>query len=135
MNLIDVYRRFPTPEAAITHLERVRWGETPKCPYCGAETVARHAELDQRSRWQCWTCHKSFAATVGTIFHRSHVDLQRWFLLITLMLNAKNGLSATQAARDLDTRRPTVLSMMRRIRAPLNDDGQMLANFLLRLIR
>ena len=33
-------------------------------------------------------------------------------LLITLMLNAKKGLSAMQAARDLDMRRPTVWSMM-----------------------
>ena len=36
---------------------------------------------------------------------------------ITLMLNAKKGLSAMQAARDLEMRRPTVWSMMHRVRA------------------
>ncbi len=122
-----MYRRFPTPEAAIAHLERVRWGEAPKCPYCGAETVARHAETGRQSRWQCWTCYKSFSVTVGTIFHNSHVDLQRWFLLIALMLNAKKGLSAMQAARDLDMRRPTVWSMMHRVRTAMQDDGKLLS--------
>ncbi|MDE2439287.1 MAG: IS1595 family transposase [Patescibacteria group bacterium] len=76
---------------------------------------------------QCWSCHKSFSATVNTIFHNSHVDLQKWFLLISLMFSAKKGLSAMQAARDLDMRRPTVWSMMHRIRAAMKDDGKLLA--------
>ena len=124
-SLVEIYRRFPTPEAATAHLEKVRWPDGPICPYCGAATAARHNETG-RSRWQCWTCKKSFSATVGTIFHNSHIDLQRWFLLISLMLSAKKGLSAMQAARDLEMRRPTVWSMMHRIRQALADDGQLL---------
>ena len=124
-SIVEIYRRFPTPESATAHLEKVRWGEDPHCPYCGAFTAARHNETG-RSRWQCWTCNKSFSATVGTIFHNSHIDLQRWFLLISLMLNAKKGLSAMQAARYIEMRRPTVWSMMHRIRAALVDDGKLL---------
>jgi len=124
-SLVEIYRRFPTPGAATAHLEAVRWGDKPVCPYCAATKAARHNEPG-RSRWQCWGCEKSFSVTVGTIFHNSHVDLQRWFLLISLMVNAKKGLSAMQAARDLDMRRPTVWSMMHRIRAGLVDDGALL---------
>ncbi|MGH7744509.1 MAG: IS1595 family transposase [Candidatus Dormibacteria bacterium] len=125
--IVEIYRRWPTREACIDHLERVRWGESPTCPYCGAIHVARHRELLRDDRWQCSTCRRSFAVTVGTIFNRTHIDLQRWFLLIALMLNAKKGLSAMQAARDLEMRRPTVWSMMHRIRAALKDDGRLLA--------
>lgn len=100
-SLIGIYRQFPTKEDAIAHLEKVRWPDGPHCPQCGADTVARKAESGQRDRLQCWSCERSFSATVGTIFHNSHIDLQRWFLLIALMLNAKKGLSAMQAARDL----------------------------------
>lgn len=78
-------------------------------------------------RWQCQICSRSFTVTVGTIFHRTHVDLQRWFLLISLMLSARKGLSAMQAARDLDMRRPTVWSMMHRVRKALADDERLLA--------
>jgi hypothetical protein len=73
------------------------------------------------------SCERSFSATVGTIFHNSHIHLQRWFLLIALMLNGKKGLSAMQAARDLEMRRPTVWSMMHRIRGALVDDGALLS--------
>lgn len=126
-SLVEIYKRFPTKEAATAHLEKVRWPKGLTCPKCGADTVARKAEAGQADRLQCWSCERSFSATVGTIFHNSHVDLQRWFLLISLMLNAKKGLSAMQAARDLDMRRPTVWSMMHRIRGAMKDDGRLLS--------
>jgi transposase-like protein len=126
-SLVSIYKRFPTKEAATAHLEKVRWPHGPECPLCGSTSTARHAEKSQADRLQCWDCKKSFSATVGTIFHNSHIDLQRWFLLITLMLNAKKGLSAMQAARDLEMRRPTVWSMMHRIRAAMVDDGRLLS--------
>lgn len=126
-SLVEIYRHFPNKQAATAHLERVRWPDGPICPQCGADTVARKAEPHQADRLQCWSCERSFSATVGTIFHNSHIDLQRWFLLIALMLNAKKGLSAMQAARDLEMRRPTVWSMMHRIRAAMVDDGKLLS--------
>ncbi len=125
-NITEIYRRFPTPKAATAHLEQVRWPSGPVCPYCGATTAARHNEIG-RSRWQCWTCRRSFSATVGTIFHKSHIDLQRWFLLISLMLNAKKGISSLQASRDLEMRQPTVWAMMHKVRKALVDDGKLLA--------
>lgn len=125
-SIVEVYRRWPTRADCIAHLERIRWGESPICPYCGSVKIAHHREAT-RERWQCWACSRSFSVTVGTVFHNSHVDLQRWFLLISLMLSARKGLSAMQAARDLDMRRPTVWSMMHRIRRALVDDGKLLA--------
>jgi transposase-like protein len=126
-SIIAVYRRWPTAEDCLTHLEQVRWGDSPECPYCRSGKVSKHVEKGQRSRWQCSLCKKSFSVTVGTLFHNSHIDLQRWFLLISLMFSAKKGLSAMQAARDLEMRRPTVWSMMHRIRAAMTDDGKLLS--------
>lgn len=125
-SIVEIYRRWPTRNDCIRHLEAVRWGESPTCPYCGAAAISRHREATRDDRWQCQRCRRSFSVTVGTVFHNSHVDLHRWFLLIALMLSAKKGLSAMQAARDLDMRRPTVWSMMHRIRKALADDGQLL---------
>ncbi len=125
-SLVEIYRRFPTREAAIAHLERVRWSKGFFCPACGANTVSKKHEKNQQDRLQCWSCKRSHSATVGTIFHNSHIDLQRWFLLISLMLNAKKGLSSLQASRDLEMRQPTVWSMMHRIRAAMVDDGELL---------
>lgn len=129
-SIVEIYRRFPTREAAITHLEQVRWPHGPECPYCSWPGVSRNRDSGREltaARWKCQKCLRSFSATVGTIFHNSHIDLQRWYLLIALMLSAKKGLSAMQAARDLEMRRPTVWSMMHRIRRALADDGKLLA--------
>jgi transposase-like protein len=123
-SIVHIYRRFPTPESCIAHLEEVRWGDSPFCPYCHSPRVGR--KNDGGQRWNCHLCRKSFSVTVGTIFHNSHIDLQRWFLLIALIFSAKKGLSAMQAARDLEMRRPTVWSMMHRIRNAMKDDGQLL---------
>lgn len=60
------------------------------------------------------------------MFHHTHIDLQRWFLLISLMMSAKNGLSSVQAARDLEMRQPTVWSMMHRVRAAMVEEGDLL---------
>lgn len=125
--IVAVYRRWPTAEDCLAHLEQVRWGDSPECPYCKSDKISKHTEVDRRSRWQCGLCKKSFSVTVGTIFHNSHVDLQRWFLLISLMFSAKKRLSAMQAARDLEMRRATVWSMMNRIRTAMQDDGALLS--------
>lgn len=125
MNLIEIFRKFPTQEACLAHLEKARWGGQPRCTYCGSAHVGKHRELN-KVRWQCYECRKSFSVTVGTIFHNTHIALQKWFLLISLMLNAKKGLSAYQAARDIELRRPTVWSMMHRVRVAMEADGKLL---------
>jgi hypothetical protein len=75
-------------------------------------------------RWQCRKCTRAFAATVGTIFHGTHIPLRNWFLCIALMLNAKKSASAYQIARDLGMRRPTVWSMMHRVRVAMANDPE-----------
>jgi transposase-like protein len=124
-SIVHIYKRFPTPESCITHLEAVRWQGNPLCPYCHSERVGQ--KNDGGQRWNCHLCHKSFSVTVGTMFHNSHIDLQRWFLLVAIMFSAKKGVSACQAARDLEMRRPTVWGMMHKIRKAMKDDGRLLA--------
>lgn len=120
MNIIEIYKQYPDQEVCIAHLEKIRWKGMPLCTYCDSPRVYKHAEKN-KIRWQCGECRKSFSVTAGTIFHNTHIELQKWFLLISLMLNAKKGLSAYQAARDIDVRRATVWSMMHRIRKAMKD--------------
>ena len=122
MNIIQIFQQFPTQESCIKYLEQKRWGNKPICPYCQSTNTYPRKDL----RHHCNGCIKSFSVTVGTIFHDTRLPLQKWFLLIALMLNAKKGLSACQAARDLNMRRPTVWSMMHRIRKAMKDQGDLL---------
>lgn len=123
MNIIEVFNGFQTQEQAVEYLEKIRWNGRPTCPYCRSDAVGRHASGDRAGmRWQCRRCTRAFSATVGTIFHGTHVPLRNWFLCLALMMNAKKSASAYQIARDLGMRRPTVWSMMHRIRVAMAND-------------
>src|SRR6185312_6874711 len=123
MNILQLFQSFKTPEQALNHLEFARWKGRPVCPYCSSEKISRHASGDRAAmRRQCQDCKRAFAVTVGTIFHGTHIPLKNWFLVLALMLNAKKSASAYQIARDLGMRRPTVWSMMHRVRIAMASD-------------
>jgi transposase-like protein len=125
MNLLEIFQSFQTQEQAIDYFEGVRWQGKPFCPYCQSKKVCRHASGDRAGmRWQCEKCTRAFSVTVGTLFHGTHIPLKNWFLLLGLMLNAKKSASAYQIARDLGIRRPTVWSMMHRVRVAMANDPQ-----------
>ena len=115
MNILELIDKFSTQEECIKHLQNIRWGNKIKCVYCSSNKVCKHKEKN-KERLQCWSCKKSFSVTVDTIFHHTHIKLQKWFLVMSLMLNAKKGISSRQIARDLGIRQPTVWSVMNRIR-------------------
>lgn len=119
MSLLILLNKLPDQKACVKHLETVRWGGKTVCVYCGNQNVH---QMPNELRHHCNNCKKSFSVTVGTIFHDTKIELQKWFILIALLLNAKKGLSACQAARDIGLRRPTVWSMMHRIRKAMGGD-------------
>ena len=121
MNLIEVMERFPDQEACIEHLERIRWRGTPVCPHCESKDVVRKTEegVGRVGRWNCHDCNASFKVTCGTVFHGTKIELQKWFLAISLIVNAKKSLSSYQLARDLNLKQKAAWYLMTRIRAEM----------------
>ena len=119
MNIITVFERFPTQEACIKHLEAARWGDMVTCPYCKSDNTA-----PMENRHRCYDCKTSFSVTVGTIFHHTHLPLQKWFLAATLMLNAKKGLSALQLSRDLQVNKNTAWRIAMQFRKAMTQAEQ-----------
>lgn len=123
MNIIQIYKQFPTEKDCLDHLEKVKWNGVPTCPYCKSQ---KSTPLKSEQRYHCNACNTSFSVTVGTIFHNTKLDLQRWFLAISLMLNAHKGISARQLSRDLEVNKNTAWYMAMRIRRAMMDQGEML---------
>jgi len=121
MNITRIYEIFPTESDCIAHLEKVRWHGKPICPYCKSErTTAAPAE----QRHHCNNCNTAFSVTVGTIFHHTHLPLQKWLLAVSIVLNAKKGLSARQLARDLEVNKNTGWRMGMQIRKAMAEREQ-----------
>jgi len=118
VNIIQIYKRFPAQEDCLVHLEAVRWKEGIICPYCGSKRVT---PMIKEYRHHCNACNTSFSVTVRTIFHKTKLDLQKWFLAISLVLNAKKGISARQLARDIEVNKNTALFVLMRIRKAMRE--------------
>lgn len=119
MNLLTIFARFPDQEACIEYLEKVRWADEPSCPYCGGTHVARKSESERVGRWNCHGCKSSFNVLAQTIFEKTRVPLQKWFLAVGLVVHAKKSLSSCQLARDLDLNQKTAWYMQQRIRSAM----------------
>lgn len=123
MDLVTVFEKFPNQEACIAHLETARWGDTPVCPHCGSEHVARKKENKRIGRWNCHNCTSSFNVLSKTVFQKTKIPLQKWFLGISLVLSAKKSLSSHQLARHLNIKQQTAWYMKMRIRKAMVDDS------------
>lgn len=71
--------------------------------------------------YQCNACRKPFSVTVGTLYERSHVPLNKWLAATHLMMASKKGMSAVQIGRMLDLPYKTAWFLCHRIRESLRD--------------
>jgi transposase-like protein len=87
------------------HLEAIHWPHGPNCPHCGNADPKRITKLKGKSTrpasYKCNECRKPFSVTVGTVFERSKIPLNKWVLATHLMAASKKGMSAHQLHRML----------------------------------
>jgi len=121
MDIIKVYELFPKENDCIAHLEKVRWDNKAKCPYCQSNNTT---PAPKENRYHCNNCNTSFSVTVGTIFHHTHLPLQKWFLAICMTLNAKKGVAARQMARHLRVNKDTAWRIDMKIRQAMSEREQ-----------
>ena len=128
MDLVEVMERFPDQEACLEHLERIRWGDKPCCPKCEGVSISCKNENGQGriGRWHCSDCGASFKVTSGTIFQGTKTPLQKWFLAISLIVNAVKGISSCQLARNLGLQQKTAWRIMIKIRAEMSKGSSLL---------
>ena len=100
-------------------LEEIRWPSGVACVRCGDMDVD---EIENRGQWRCRSCGYHFSVTAGTIMHRSHLPLRKWFLAIYLMCELKKGISANQLRRTLGVAPKTAWHLCHRIREAMGND-------------
>jgi len=117
---------FTDKEAARLHLEATRWPDGAVCPHCGSFNVKELTGKSHRAGLrQCneKECRQQFTVTVGTVFERSKVPLNKWLLTTHLMTASKKGMSAHQIHRMIGVTYKTAWFMCHRIREAMVDDN------------
>jgi ISXO2-like transposase domain/Transposase zinc-ribbon domain len=140
-SLIDVKAKFGTTEQCVQYLEATRWPNGVRCLVCGCDKISKFVtnettrerknrkgivttvRVPARHLYTCLepTCGFQFSPTTGTILHDTHLPLEKWFMAVALMCNAKKGLSAKQMERDLGVNYRTAWYLCHRIRKAMED--------------
>ena len=109
------------------HLESIQWPDGPVCPHCGNVDQARISKMEGKSTrpgvYKCKECRKPFTVTVGTVFERSHIPLNKWVMAAHLMAASKKGISAHQLHRMLGVTYKSAWFMAHRIREAMKEDN------------
>lgn len=107
---------FASEEKCHQYLCLRRWPDGFVCPKCSGQ---RHSYITSRRLYQCSTCRYQCSVRVGTVFQKSKTPLQKWFWMIFLLSQSKNGYSALALKRLLAISYSTALSMTHKIRTAM----------------
>lgn len=118
MDLLKLYEKFPDQESCISYLEDVKWKEGVKCSFCNSEKVIR---VKSEHRYKCYSCKRSFSVLKDTIFEKTKLPLQKWFMAIHLIVGAKKGISSLQLSRHISVNKDTALFLQRRVRKAMQE--------------
>ncbi len=125
-SLFDFQKHFSTEEACQEHLFSMRWKEGFCCPRCGHK---KYYLISNRRLYQCQDCSYQASLTAGTVFHKTHTHLQKWFWAIFLVADDKRGYSALALANSINVSYPTAWLMLQKSE-PLCQTGSINTNFL-----
>ena len=112
---------FHDEAAARAWLEARIWPHGPVCPKCGVigEATLMKGKTTRAGLYQCNACREPFTVTMGTLYERSHIPLNKWLAATHLMMASKKGVSSLQLHRMLGLSKKTAWFMAHRIRESL----------------
>ena len=109
---------FRDADKAREYLEALRWPNGPVCPHCGVvgEHYALRGAAHRPGLMKCKDCRKQFSVTVGTVFERSKIPLNKWLMAVHLMCASKKAMGSHQIHRILGVTYKSAWFMTHRIR-------------------
>lgn len=118
-SVYDMGKTLNNDKACREHLEKLRWNGEPICPHCGSQRE-NHYRIKKRGEdkgyYKCKDCRLPFSVTIGTIFEKSTIPLDKWFLAIFKFTTNKKGISSYELMRELGVTQKTAWFMLSRIR-------------------
>ncbi len=118
-SLADLNAVFPTEEACIKHLEKLRWSRKVVSPFDESSKVYKC----KGNKYFCKNTKKYFNVRTNTLFDNTKVPLRKWFIAIWLSTAHKKGISSCQLARDIKVTQKTAWFMLQRIRVCFEEDS------------
>ncbi|MDZ4687861.1 MAG: IS1595 family transposase [Planctomycetaceae bacterium] len=117
--LIEAVKFFADADVCNQYMVGIKWPDGKiTCPKCGSERVGK---IETRKMLRCKGCRKQFSYKVGTIFEDSPLGLDKWFVAVWCITNAKNGISSCELARHLGVTQKSAWHMLHRVRLAMQE--------------
>lgn len=97
--ITQFFKQFPTDDACLEHIMKVRYGLEGDCPKCGA--VTKFSRVSSQRAYACQWCGWHTYPCVGTPFEASRTSLRLWFYAVYLFTTTRSGVSAKELQRQL----------------------------------
>ena len=123
MELHQIYKKYPAKKDCIHFLESVRWNNIPVCPYCNSTNSTAHKD---GIRSHCNNCNTSFSVTTQTMFHKTKVELQKWFYSILIFNTSLGKISVRKLSKNIQVNKNTSYYIIDRIKKSIIDDKYLL---------
>lgn len=114
MSVREFFARFPSDDACLEHVMKVRFGLRHPCDKC--LTNATFHRLENRPAYSCANCGHHVYPCAGTIFQDTRTPLQMWFYAIYLFIATRHGVSGKELQRTLGVTYKTAWRMGQQIR-------------------
>ena len=92
---------YGSPAQCEQALIAARWPHGWRCAHCGCKRYRLTHSATGRTLWECFVCGYQSSCTAGTVMEQSKLPLTVWFLVMYLMTQNKNAISALALKRQL----------------------------------
>ncbi len=113
---------FASYENCHDFMMNLRWSDgVVRCPRCGSENVSY---LPNARVFKCYEKHdrQKFSLKVGTIFEDSPLGLDKWLMVMWMLVNCKNGISSYEIHRAIGVTQKSAWFMLQRARLAMQDE-------------
>ncbi len=114
LSLPEFITNFGTREQCESHLYKKKWPNGFICKKCRNNKSVSFIKGNHKV-YECSHCHAQTSLIVGTIFERTHLSLNIWYLAIYFISEAKTGISALDLHRKLGVNYKTAWLMHQKI--------------------
>ena len=109
---------FSTNKQCLDYLASLRWPEGYKCPRCSCNEAWQIRD----DKYKCKKCGYQTTVTAGTIFHRTHIPLTKWFEAAKYIVSKREVVNATDFQNALNiSNNKTAQKMLYRLRQAMEN--------------
>ena len=124
LSMMDLFKMFPTAEAAEEWFTKTRWPNGITCAHCGSDNIKARPSRKPMPYW-CCGCRKYFSVKTGTAMQSSKLPLNVWAIALYLLTTNLKGISSMHLHRDLNITQKSAWHLAHRIRETWSDVTKM----------